>query len=227
MVNRSVTTARIPTVFFLYDSTIRVPLLIKFSKGKIRRTQSSRSRQLVDVTPTLLEAIKLPIPATVQGQSLVSLIGAKAAGDRPSLAENEYFASGYGWSFAGIFARRELPVRQGAPARTLRPDSGPRSKTKICLREYACGRAGSLCSSMDFLKRAGANAPEETRASLDPQSVEKLRALGYVASSGTESAVSTVDPKLHIQVANDLHDANLKIEEGKETFGDSLCSSTW
>jgi tetratricopeptide (TPR) repeat protein len=68
-----------------------------------------------------------------------------------------------------------------------------------------------------FGKHVGANAPETTATSLDPQSVEKLRALGYMASSGAESSAKGEDPKLHIQVSNDLHDANLRIEEGKET----------
>jgi tetratricopeptide (TPR) repeat protein len=68
-----------------------------------------------------------------------------------------------------------------------------------------------------FGKRVGANAPETKATSLDPQSVEKLRALGYMASSGAESSAKGEDPKLHIQVSNDLHDANLRIEEGQET----------
>ena len=68
-----------------------------------------------------------------------------------------------------------------------------------------------------FRKSVGVNAPDAARTSLDPQSVEKLRALGYMASSGTETTSKSEDPKIHIQVANDLHDANLRIEEGKET----------
>ena len=66
-------------------------------------------------------------------------------------------------------------------------------------------------------KRVAANAPEMASTSLDPESVEKLRALGYMASFVHDSHSKGEDPKMHIQVANDLHDANLRIEEGKET----------
>ncbi len=201
---------------FLYDATIRVPLLIKFPKARFAGQRVAARTSLVDVAPTLLEAIRAPIPAAMQGQSLISLIGTKANGDRPSLAENEYSHRGYGWSsLESLRAGNFLFVRAPQPElyeQAVDPgeDRNLYEKNKLAAVKLAVQLDG-------FLKRAGANAPEEARATLDPKSVEKLRALGYVASSGGETASSTVDPKQHIQVANDLHDANLKIEEGKET----------
>src|SRR5205823_1118262 len=50
---------------------------------------------------------------------------------------------------------------------------------------------------------------------LDEKSREKLSALGYVAS-GKTSPPTSIDPKDRIDVANDMHDASLAIEEGKE-----------
>lgn len=201
---------------FLYGSTIRVPLLIKFPKARFAGQRVDSRASLVDVAPTLLEAMQAPIPETMQGQSLVSLIGAKAAGDRPSIAENEYSHRGYGWSsLESLRAGNFLFVR--APQPELYDQVLDPGENRNLLEKNKLAAARLAVQLDAFLKRAGANAPEEARASLNPQSVEKLRALGYVASSGTEPAVSTVDPKLHIQVANDLHDANLKIEEGRET----------
>jgi tetratricopeptide (TPR) repeat protein len=159
--------------------------------------------------------LQAPIPEAMQGQSLVSLIGAKAVQDRPSFAENEYSHRGFGWSSLEALRKGSfLFVRAPQPElydQTADPgqDHNMIEKNKL--------EATFLATQLDsLLKRAGANAPKEARGSLDQQSVEKLRALGYLASSGTETASSTVDPKMHIQVANDLHDANLKIEEGKE-----------
>lgn len=200
---------------FLYDSTIRVPLLIKFPKARFAGQKVASRASLVDVAPTLLEAIRMPIPAAMQGISLISLIDTKAVGDRPSFAENEYSHRGFGWSsLEALRTGNFLFVRAPQPElydQTADPgeDHNLYEKNKIAAIRIAVELDG-------FLKRASANAPEAARASLDPQSVEKLRALGYVASSGAETASSGVDPKMHIQVANDLHDANLKIEEGKE-----------
>jgi tetratricopeptide (TPR) repeat protein len=144
------------------------------------------------------------------------VIGAKSASDRPSLAENEYSHRGYGWSsLESLRAGNFLFVRAPQPELYDQVVDPGESRNLLERNKLAAAR---LAVQLDgFLKRAGTNAPEEARASLDQQSVEKLRALGYVASSGAGTVVSTVDPKLHIQVANDLHDANLKIEEGKQT----------
>jgi arylsulfatase A-like enzyme/Tfp pilus assembly protein PilF len=201
---------------FLYDSTIRVPLLIKFPKSRLAGQRVAARASLVDVAPTLLEAMQVPIPAMMQGQSLISVIGAKSASDRPSLAENEYSHRGYGWSsLESLRAGNFLFVR--APQPELYDQVVDPGESRNLLEENKLAAARLAVQLDGSLKRAGANAPEEARASLDQQSVEKLRALGYVASSGAATAESTVDAKLHIQVANDLHDANLRIEEGKET----------
>ena len=200
---------------FLYDSTIRVPLLIKFPKARFAGQRVAPRASLVDLAPTLLESLQEPIPAAMQGQSLISLIGAKPVRDRPSFAENEYTHRGFGWSsLQALRTGHFLFVRAPQPElydQTTDPneDRNLYEKNKLA--------AARLAVQLDrLLKRAGANAPEAARGSLDPQSMEKLRALGYVASLGAQTTSSSVDPKTHIQVANDLHDANLRIEEGKE-----------
>src|SRR5712692_5685066 len=72
---------------FLYDSTIRVPLLFKFPQARFAGQRVAARASLVDVAPTMLKATQAPVPATMQGQSLISLIGTKAGRDRSSLAE--------------------------------------------------------------------------------------------------------------------------------------------
>ncbi len=55
----------------LYDEVIRVPLIIKhpFFNGTIEK-----QAQLIDITPTLLDFLKIEIPEYLQGKSLVPLI---------------------------------------------------------------------------------------------------------------------------------------------------------
>jgi tetratricopeptide (TPR) repeat protein len=68
----------------------------------------------------------------------------------------------------------------------------------------------------DFLKRTSAGAAATNESALDPKDVEKLTALGYVAANRSGSkAGSNIDPKGHIEIANQLHDANLDIEDNK------------
>ena len=201
---------------FLYDSTIRVPLLLKFPNAKFAKQKVSARVNLADVAPTVLEAIRAPIPAAMQGQSLIPLIGAKDVPDRISFAENEYPHRGFGWSsLEALRAEDFLFVK--APQPELY-DQLQDPGEKLNLYEKNKLAAVRMAIQLDrFRKHVAANAPETASTSLDPQSVEKLRALGYMASSAPETQTKSEDPKLHIQVANDLHDANLRIEEGKET----------
>ncbi|HET8922731.1 MAG TPA: sulfatase-like hydrolase/transferase [Candidatus Acidoferrum sp.] len=201
---------------FLYDSTIRVPLLIKFPKAKYAGQRVATRASLVDVAPTLLEAMQASIPPAMQGQSLVPFIGKTAEHDRPALAENEYTHRGYGWSaLEALRTGKFLFVR--APQPELYDQTTDSGDTSNLYERNKLAAARISAQLEDFLKHAGTGAPEEAHATLDAASVEKLRALGYVASIGAEKATSSVDPKTHIQVSNDLHDANLRIEEGKET----------
>lgn len=201
---------------FLYDSTIRVPLLIKFPNAKFAKQKVSVRANLADVAPTLLAAIQVSIPEAMQGQSLIPLIGAKDVADRISFAENEYPHRGFGWSpLEALRTENFLFVK--APQPELY-DQLQDPNEKLNLYEKNKLAAVRMAIQLDrFRKRVAANAPETAHPALDPNSMEKLRALGYMASSGAEMPSKSADPKLHIQVANDLHDANLRIEEGKET----------
>jgi len=59
MVNRSATTARIPTAFPLrLDDPCA--LLIKFPKSRLAGQRVAARASLVDVAPTLLEAMQVP-----------------------------------------------------------------------------------------------------------------------------------------------------------------------
>jgi arylsulfatase A-like enzyme/Tfp pilus assembly protein PilF len=201
---------------FLYDSTIRVPLVIKFPNAKFAKQRVLARANLADVAPTVLEAIQMPIPAAMQGQSLIALIGAKDVPDRASFAENEYPHRGFGWSSLEAL-RTESFLFVKAPQPELYNQLEDPSE-KVNLYEKNKLAAVRMAIQLDrFEKRVAANVPETAGTSLDPQSVEKLRALGYMASSSANSSSKGEDPKIHIQVSNDLHDANLRIEEGKQT----------
>ena len=201
---------------FLYDSTIRVPLLVKFPDAKFAGQRVSFRVSLVDVAPTILKAIRAPVPSAMQGESFLSLIGTKPAADRSSYAENEYSHRGFGWSsLQSLRTGKFLFVKAPTPELYDQAEDPRESHNQFEKNKLAAVR---IAAELDkFAKQAAANAPEAARASLDQESVEKLAAMGYVASSQS-AASSGVDPKTHIRVANDLHEANLKIEEGNETL---------
>ena len=63
-------------VFFdhygLYDNTIRVPTIVRWPNGGLQTgLRLPETRQMFDIAPTLLEAAGVPIPPSMDGQSLL------------------------------------------------------------------------------------------------------------------------------------------------------------
>jgi arylsulfatase A-like enzyme len=70
----------------LFDELIRVPLVVKFPGRRGAGTRVGQQVQGVDVVPTVLEAMGMPLPADLMGEPLQRELGDRAK-PRPALAE--------------------------------------------------------------------------------------------------------------------------------------------
>jgi arylsulfatase A-like enzyme len=69
----------------LYDELLRVPLILRVPGAA--PTRSDAVVELIDVAPTLLDALGLPIPPSFMGRSLVPALRGEALPPRPAFAE--------------------------------------------------------------------------------------------------------------------------------------------
>jgi arylsulfatase A-like enzyme/Tfp pilus assembly protein PilF len=190
--------------FFVYNSTVHVPLIVQMPGVVPRVVQDEVS--LVDVMPTILQALRIPIPASVQGRSLLNLMLGRAAENPSNLyAESYPPLLHFGWSYL-----RSLQWRGLKYIATTRPElydtrTDPKElhnlfSTHQALAQEMHGRLQALVSH--FTPAAGAAAEE--MAPTDPALLESLRSLGYVAVSGGNitdaSGAALPDPKDRIQV---------------------------
>jgi choline-sulfatase len=199
---------------FLYDATIHVPLLLKLPGNRLAGKHVSATASLVDLAPTLLDALGQTPPPAMQGASLLPLIGNPHPESRPSLATGDHSERSFGWSaLTSLRVGNQLYVRAPKPE-LYDLTSDPAEKINL----YPAKRLAAvrLAIQLDnFVKSISKGAPQALQDGLDEKSREKLSALGYVAS-GKPSPPTSIDPKDRIDVANDMHDASLAIEEGKE-----------
>jgi tetratricopeptide (TPR) repeat protein len=199
---------------FLYDATMRVPLMVR-AAGRGAGVRVPTRVRLADIAPTVLESAGLAVPSSVQGQSLLALMreGAKAE-DRPVYSESSYPRRAFGWSpLLAWRADRFLYVR--APKRELYDViSDPEAARNLALSRgrLADGLDGELAQ---FLGRSGTAAGAKTR--VDPAVAERLAALGYVGGSSGTPKASGVDPKDRIALANTLHEAIVAVEDAAFT----------
>ena len=199
---------------FLYDSTIHVPLLLKLPGNRFANQRVSATANLVDLAPTLLDALGQTPPHTMQGGSLLPLIGNPHPENRPSFATGDHSERSFGWSaLTSLRVGNQLYVRAPKPELyDLASDPGE----KLNLYPGKRVTAVRLAIQLDnFVETISKGAPQTLQDGLDEKSREKLSALGYVAS-GKAGLPTSIDPKDRIDVANDMHDASLAIEEGKE-----------
>jgi tetratricopeptide (TPR) repeat protein len=165
--------------FFIYDATVRIPLIIA-GPGVAHRIVPDQVR-IVDVMPTALEVLKVASPAAVQGRSLTPLSRGEHL-DLLALSETWYPRYHYGWSeltairdgrYKLIAApRRELYDLQEDPQETR--DLSSQNPSRADALERGLREAATKVSSK--------SAPR-TPQPIDPEAEERLRALGYVGAS--------------------------------------------
>ena len=212
--------------FFLYDETIHVPIVIKLPGGDSAGKRIANRVGLVDVLPTILQAVGVAVPPEVQGESLLGLMTPKApaesAGvpetsqDRPAYAETEYGHRAYGWSSLRAF-RTGKYLYVEAPRRELYDQSAdPQAEHNLSATSAAV--TGTLAGQLDAFLQKTSSARELPKLAVDPEAQEKLAALGYVASGSNDSKASATeqgaDPKDKIEIGNLIHRANFLLEEG-------------
>jgi arylsulfatase A-like enzyme/cytochrome c-type biogenesis protein CcmH/NrfG len=192
---------------FLYDETIRVPLVIKLPGGAGAGRRIESRVELVDVLPTLLQAASVAVPAGVQGASLLGLMQGGDEGaadtwrDRPAYAQSDYPHIGYGLSaLQSLRAGKYLYVQ--APRRELY-DAAADAKAEHNLAPERTAVADTLAGRLEDLRRKTSSQRESSSAVVDPVAQERLLALGYVAGNDFSKAGTAgpgADPKDNIKV---------------------------
>ncbi len=206
---------------FLYDETLHVPLVFKLPASHSAGQRIETRARLVDVAPTILQEAGLAIPKEMQGESLSNLMkpaakAASAADDRSAYAETDYPHRAFGWSsLRALRTGKYLYIR--APERELYNQAADPEDAHN-LAPTAKAVADTLSSQLDAF-RARTSQTLVNLAKPDAEQMQKLQALGYVASDSSEAKDSDklngTDPKTKIQVSNLLHDAMFDIEDAR------------
>ena len=204
---------------FLYDETIHVPLIMKLPRELLARHRVSARVRLVDVAPTLLSMLSLPLPPTFQGESLVPLMkgDAKGAKDLPAYAETDYPHRAFGWSaLRSLRSGKYLFVR--SPKRELYDESRDKDAGHN-LAESSPAVATTLLAQIDELHDKTAIVSDKAQPTqLTGDQADNLSALGYVASTAggqSQDVFEGADPKDKIGISNILHKGMIAVEDGR------------
>ena len=210
---------------FIYESTVHVPLILRYPRKLPAGKTYSGPARLVDVMPTILGLLGLE-PGATQGTDLsTSFAGTAPPPAFPQYSESLHPELEYGmaplfgirvdqWTYIQA-PRPELYDRANDPGETrnlLEPSVGASDPA-------VASAAGVQAMKLDH--ELGRTLGELERLALvskakpvDQETVEMLRALGYVADPEAKKGLEGMDPKDGVQVYAQLQNARQLFHDG-------------
>ncbi len=206
---------------YCYEPTLRVPMILRYPDGRRAGERSEEIASVVDVYPTLTEALGLRAPSSIDGTSLYS--GTRPA-DRGVYFESYYGYVSYDWSpIAGWIDAKGKYVHSTEPE-FFRLASDPGE-----MKNLAAAEDEELERYRAAIRKVAARPvlePGEAVA-LDGGLGETLAALGYsgastrrielpppLADTGLPPAAATAEElRLIVQATDALNSGNMKAAE--------------
>ena len=189
---------------FIYDATLHVPLLIRLPGIKSKQIQDVVGH--IDIAPTILDWLGIPSHSEMQGKSLIPVMQGKEKGNRSVYSESLFAELHYGWSPLKSLTTQDYRFID-APTPELYEHKTDAADTKNIFRNRE-SIGNSLRQQLQEIEKS-AGTKEVAMKSPDPETAEKLRALGYTSSTAVSTAESRkTDPKDKIAVLEKITQAH-------------------
>ncbi|MGH7893938.1 MAG: sulfatase family protein [Candidatus Binatia bacterium] len=168
----------------LHVETLRVPLVLRFPKRLPAGRRVDRPARLLDVVPTVLDLLMLPVPAQAEGASLAPLARGEEDAAGPDVVFSEYSDAAIGRVFESMRQGPYALIRDGDAVHLY--DSGADTGERHDVAAGNPARVQSMGADLDRWREAngrlaaryGPRTGDVAAPSKD--TVEQLRALGYV-----------------------------------------------
>ena len=195
--------------FFVYETTLAVPLILR-GPGIARAGKIAANVGLVDLFPTALDLLGVPVPRDVR-PSGNSLAAALRGGTSPTDASPQYAESlvpllHFGWSDLRVLRRGSWKYVLAPRPELYDLASDPHEQRNMADAQPA--QAAALRTTLArILEQERRIKPTAKAQALPAGLVERLGALGYVSGDPSAAKASGADPKdkiLEFRRANDV-----------------------
>jgi arylsulfatase A-like enzyme/Flp pilus assembly protein TadD len=219
--------------FFVYDSTVHIPLIVKPPAGSgVRLGRVTRPVETIAIAPTMVRFARvknLGAKSTdrrnieKQFQSVGLLDG--DTGDDAAYSESFYSFSSFGWSPLHALETSRYHYIEAPVPELYDVVADPREKNNLASQQTAT--VAVLKDKLQSRLRQNPFKPEERgNSGLSPDALEKLRALGYVAYRSPVSpealAAGLPDPKNKLWEFNAILEAGDAFRAGDFPAGEAL-----
>jgi len=206
---------------FVYDSAIRVPLIL-WRPGLVPAGTVVRDPvRMTDVAPTLLDLVGAPPLKTPHGRSLRPLIDGRTSDPAPLIYAETLMPQLY-MNWAPLRAVRDQRWKFIDAPKPELFDLATDPVESRNLHDERLQAARGLRQELETLTSGAAG--ELSVGTMDRETLEKLASLGYIGAGAEPASVSAgtvrADPKDMISVFNRLRQANSAVRERR--FADAL-----
>lgn len=205
--------------FFIYDSAVRVPLIIRFPENKFKGSVITNQVRSIDILPTILNMLGEKSPENVQGVSLLPLILGKEAGDELRAYSETYWPRyHYGWSDLKSLRRGQYKFIDAPKPELYDILEDPGEVNNLVNKKASLGHdmKRELKALIDKYSTEGIEDAGPIK--IDNDSLVKLQALGYIGSfhaSSKRTGEKLADPKDKIELYNEIKLAQFLVTEEK------------
>ena len=216
--------------FFVYNSTVHVPLIIKAARGENVAPDRTVAPAVesIQVGPTLLQmaGIHDPIETQFDADSLVPFLsGQRTNGERSAFSETTYPLNSFGWSALRSVQTDRLQYIE-APRQELydlQTDSVERANVADQQAETSARMRNEVNNRLTRYQPP-TSSNKGTSNEANPEVIEKLRSLGYLAYKAPAAAENAklADPKDKLLVFHDILRATDLLTIGKFAAADTL-----
>jgi arylsulfatase A-like enzyme len=188
--------------YFVYESTLHVPLIVHWPDGASPLpARVDDPIGLIDVAPTVLNFLKIPIPPSFRGA------GFRPADNRPVLSESTYGRDCFGWAPLRAIRQGALKYIEAPKPELYNLTKDPKEQTNLIATDPA--NAAKLKAELQKLLVVQAN-PDQP----DPNRNAVLKSLGYLAPGPhATTPQKPADPKDKLPELLRYEDAVVLIED--------------
>lgn len=195
--------------FFIYESTTRVPFIIRAPFETMRGRRIADPVRSVDLMPTLLDLLGIAPPKSIAGASLAPLMtGARKSLDLEGYAEALYPLHHFGWSELRAWRAGRYKVIDAPRPELYDLERDPDETVNLYGERRSM--ADGMIARLRQQEKEDASGASKPAPEVDPEARARLAALGYVGSFVATVAgpgTNRADPKDKIELFNLMTEA--------------------
>jgi len=192
--------------YFAYQSTIRVPLIIR-APGRVGRGKRDELISIIDIVPTVLSLLKISQPPHIQGEDLSKALQVSSESADRSLYCESLYPTKYGCNgLYGLIQDRWKYIWTTRPE-LYNLEHDPTETTNLIEKEPDIAAELHAALQNVLLQQTRSHAAKSLQQH-DRKSIARLKSLGYVGGAvnakSLEVAPGVEDPKDFVDLHNRL-----------------------